>query len=252
VDERAADDRGADGEDVPTVLDEQAAVELARFWAEGEPIGLHAIPGGWVVWTGGSPDAPPPPGTGRRTVIDAVAEHMNRWPSWDVEEIAARLATATPSDRFPPNARAHLEAAGWHPGRRIPDTQLDQVARALAALPAERPIRLHDTARAFLAEFGALTVAPDERPALSFAPVPETFDAWLLDVPEDVLGQHFCPVAIYRDGWPSEILLGESGRSLLRAGPEFYDVADDPDTTVIDLLIGLGQHRELYIPDDDD
>jgi hypothetical protein len=236
---------------MPTALEEQTAVDRARRWARGEQVGVRPVPGGWVAWTGGGPDIPPAAGEGQRAVIDAGTGQLTRWPAWDVDEIAARLAAATPQDRFPPNVRAHLEDAGWHPGRRLPEDELDRLAATLAALPAERPIRLHETARAFLAEFGGLTVAPHGRPAVSFAPVPETFDTWLLDVPEDVLGQHFCPVAIYRDGWPSEILLGESGRSLLRAGPEFYDVADDPDTTVIDLLIGLGEFHELDIPDDD-
>ena len=234
------------------MLDEQAAIELARLWSEGEPIGHRAVPGGWVAWTGGSPDTPPPAGTGQRAVIDAVAQELSRWPAWDVDEIAARAAAATGEDRFPADVRAHLEAAGWQPGRRIPEVDLDRVAESLAALRSERPIRLHGTARTFLAEFGGLTVAPHGRPALSFAPVPEQFSGWLLDVPEDVLGEHFCPVALFRDGEPSQVLLGESGRSLMRAGTEFYEVADDPDATVIDLVAGTGQHEELDIPDEDD
>ena len=240
------------GEDGLTVLNEQGAVDLAQRWGEGEFVGLRATPGGWVIWTGGSADTPPPAGTGRRAVIDADREQLSRWPSWDVDEIATRLAAAAPDDRFPANVRAHLEAAGWHPGRRIADEQLDRVAQALAALPAERPVRLHDTARAFLAEFGGLTVAPGGRPPVAFAPVEHVFDPWLLDVPEDVLGEHFCPVAVRPGDYPSELLLGESGRSLLRAGTEFYEVADDPDATVIDLLTRRTKRLELHIPDDDD
>ena len=232
-------------------MDEQAAVDLARLWAVGQPHGLRAVPGGWITWTGGVGHAPPPPGAGRRAVIDAAAERMHRWPSWDVDEIAARLAAATPGDRFPPAVQALVENAGWYEGRRIADDQLDAVAAALAALPSERPIRLHDTARAFLTEFGGLTVAPDGRPAVSFAPVPETFDAWLLDVPEDALGQHFCPVALYRDAWPSELLLGERGTALLRAGSEMHEVADDPAGAITELLVGTGDFPRLQVPEDD-
>ena len=233
-------------------MDEQAAIDLAQRWGGDEPVRLKAVPGGWITWTGGVGDAPPPPGAGRRAVIDADRQRLTRWPAWDVDEIAARLAAVTPDDRFPADVRAHLEAAAWQPDRRIPETDLDRVAESLAALRSERPIRLHETARTFLAEFGGLTAAPHGRPALSFAPVPEQFSGWLLDVPEDVLGEHFCPVALFRDGEPSQVLLGESGRSLMRAGTEFYEVADDPDATVIDLVAGTGQHEELEIPDEDD
>ena len=233
-------------------MDEQTAAELARAWGGDAHIGLQAVPGGWVTWTGGDPDDPPAAGVGRRAAIDARTELLTRWPSWDVEEIATRLAAATPDDRFPPHVRAHLEAAGWYEGRRLSDDHLDQIAASFAALAAERPVRLHDTARAFLAEFGGLTVAPHGRPAVSFAPVTETFDTWLLDVPEDVLGQHFCPVAVYRDGWPSEVELGERGRSLLRAGPEFYEVAHTPHRTAVDLLTRSAPRLRLYIPDEDD
>jgi hypothetical protein len=233
------------------VLNEQAAVALVQRWARGEPVGLRAIRDGWVTWTGGSPTAAPPAGVGRRAVVDAAAERIDRWPALDVEDIAARMAAASPEDRFPPNVRAHLEAAGWRPGRRVPQEQLDGFAATLAQLTSDRPIRLHDTARTFLAEFGGLTVVPDGRPGLAFPPVPETFSGWLLDVPEDVLGQHFCPVAIYRDGEPSQLLLGESGRSLLRAGTEFYEVAEDPDATIVDLLTRRTPRPEFDFPDDD-
>ena len=233
-------------------MDEQAAVDLAQRWCRGEPVGFKAAPGGWFVWTGGSADTPPPAGEGRRAVIDADRQQLTRWPAWDVEEIAARLAAASPDDRFPADVRAQLESDGWRPGRRVPDDQLDQFAATLARLTSERPIRLHDTARAFLAEFGGLTVAPDGRSSLAFPPVPERFSGWLLDVPEDVLGQHFCPVAVYRADEPWEVLLGESGRSLMRAGTEFYEVADDPDATVVDLLTRSTPREEFNVPDDDD
>ena len=193
-------------------MDEQAAVDLAQRWCRGEPVGFKAAPGGWFVWTGGSADTPPPAGEGRRAVIDADRQQLTRWPAWDVEEIAARLAAAGPDDRFPADVRAQLESDGWRPGRRWPDDQLDQFAATLARLTSERPIRLHDT----------------------------------------VLGQHFCPVAVYRADEPWEVLLGESGRSLMRAGTEFYEVADDPDATVVDLLTRSTPREEFNVPDDDD
>ncbi|WP_165839268.1 SUKH-3 domain-containing protein [Klenkia marina] len=132
---------------------------------------------GWLLWITNHRGEESVRGPGRRIHLfeHARVAQAHRWPNWPVDEIADRIGSAAPTDRFPPVAVAVLEDAGWFPGRVLPEAEI--TAWAAARVPDD-DVRLHDAARRALVEFGGLRLHSEGVCDLEFFPHPTPDVRW--------------------------------------------------------------------------
>lgn len=108
-------------------------------------------------------------------------------------------AVTNHNERFPEEARDLLVAAGWHPGRRLPDAVIDNWSTQVARW-CNHPMPL--AAREALHEFGGLTVG-DSGPGIARARcrlefVPSKGDT--MEVLEELIGTPLYPLGEVDDG----------------------------------------------------
>jgi hypothetical protein len=238
------------------VVTPEEATELARPWAlaslpaSGGEVGLYEFDLGFVAWPL-PPPAPPrtgPPTTigAPRLVIDKETGEQSVWPSLSAEAIAERYRQERRAgQRFAPEVREVLTAAGWQPGRDVSAWVSQWLAKLYADDPdAQRRLPVFPVARAALAEFGGLRFTQLSR--VGYAGGGFRVEVWpdvgrvvvdlFAEFAEDI-GVPVFPFLWYEDG-PSDAVVDQNGRVfLLHPAGEFL-VADNVDEAVAAFVRG--------------
>ncbi|GAA0263774.1 hypothetical protein GCM10009539_57370 [Cryptosporangium japonicum] len=228
------------------IVSRDEAAELASRWlgVPGDVVELREFDEGWVAFRGVA-DAVAgvlPDRVGdARVVVDRVTGKVTSWPPLPVEEIIAR-SRGTEMRRFPTDIEDYLRKSGWHPGRSIPDEDIDRFALHLGGLPA-RPratFGVVDETRAVLREFGGLVI---DRPGwVTWAMQPADFDPDMALVGglDSKIGQAITPIGAMISPFNTEILMSEDGRVFYasEAGHSHYLLGETFDWALVRALQG--------------
>ncbi len=219
------------------------ALAWARQYGSATTVELTAVGEDWLV------EAAPPAGSvwaGRRFVAVVPADGgLQQWPDLPADDVRAALA-ADPAGHDP-RVAALLRAAGWTPGRRLPDDALTPWEAEVARLHEEVPLTApHAAARAALEEVGGLVLTAPGRPAVHLLPAAHRFDPVGADLAAEALAEPVAPVAVVADDWPTELFQGVSGAVVAAQVGEGYRVGGTLDEA-LGTVAGLGPWVQVEV-----
>ncbi|MFI5955624.1 SUKH-3 domain-containing protein [Cryptosporangium sp. NPDC051539] len=219
-------------------------MERAIRWlgAPADRIALREFDHGWVAWVAAptrvDPAVPPDRVGDARVVVDRESGEVTSWPPLPVDEIIARSTPSTPG-RFPEDVTAHLRKAGWYPGRRIAEADIERFDQRIRELTRDDPpeLRVSAAARPILEEFGGLTIGVPGNTwrvhPIDTDPDPERFAAISTWQDEPVT-----PVAELDPPDPGDVVVGHDGRVFIGDFNGSYYLAEDFDWAVVRLIRG--------------
>ena len=220
------------------------ALAWARRYGSATTVRLTSVGPDWVA------EAVPPAGSryAGRPLVAVVPDRgeLQQWPALPLDEV--RTALAVDPAGHDPRVAALLRAAGWSPGRRLPDGALAPWEAEVARLHEEVPLTApHGTARAVLLEVGGTVLTAPGRPAVHVLPAAHRFDPVGADLAAEVLAEPVAPVAVQADEWPTELFQGESGTVVAVQVGEGYRVGASLDEALC-TLAGLGRWEPVEVP----
>jgi hypothetical protein len=239
-----------------TVISRADAAEAAQkhFGCTAADLGLVEYDEVFVGWRVIPPPAdlsrPPDVVSQATVVVDRETGEATPWGSLPADVVATQyLAHKAARDRFPPDVRAALEAAGWWPARDRAATVTSWLAtpQVVAAFDG---VDFHGPARAVLAEFGGLLlrqrgvqppgggdVPADGGFASRFFPIPDRAGADGIRSFTARTGIAAAPVGDHEDG-PGDLVVDGDGRVFLLHWAGDYLVADSFDDAVVWMVRG--------------
>jgi hypothetical protein len=225
----------------------EAAEAAQRYFTCAAPeLGIAEYEETFVAWRQiPSQDGAVPLVTGQPTVVvDRETGELTPWGSLPADLVATQYsAHKAAHDRFPPDVRAALQAAGWWPAR-----DRAAVVTAWLATPqvaaAFHGIDFRGPAWPALAEFGGLRLpqrglgeSADGGFASRFFPIPDRVGVDGLRSFIERTGIAAAPVGDHEDG-PGDLVIDADGRVFLLHWGDDYLVADSFDKALVWMVRG--------------